>query len=84
MAHFIGYLKGNRGEASRLGTGNSGIRAQAQGWDIGGKVYCSVNNNGEDIVEMYVTRGSNGYGSGFYLGTFKIKDGKIIKIGEEE
>ena len=33
MAHFYGTLKGNRGEASRLGTKASGIRTTAASWE---------------------------------------------------
>lgn len=35
MAVFYGAVQGHRGEATRLGTNGSGIRAQAQGWDEG-------------------------------------------------
>lgn len=33
MAHFYGTLVGSRGEASRLGTKNSGLRVTAASWD---------------------------------------------------
>ena len=32
MAKFYGNLKGSRGEATRCGTGNSGIRVSARSW----------------------------------------------------
>jgi len=32
MAHFYGNLKGSRGEATRCGTRNSGIRVSARSW----------------------------------------------------
>jgi hypothetical protein len=32
MAHFYGTLQGNRGEASRLGTPNSGLDVTAASW----------------------------------------------------
>lgn len=32
MGHFYGTLEGNRGQASRLGTANSGLRTEAAGW----------------------------------------------------
>jgi hypothetical protein len=39
MAAHIGYLQGMRGDVSRLGSKDSGVRATAQGWHIGGQVY---------------------------------------------
>ena len=33
MAALIGYLKGTRGEVSRLGSKDSGIRARLETWD---------------------------------------------------
>lgn len=60
MAHFIGYLLGNRGEASRLGTKSSGITASAQGWSIGGRVEVTYDPNSNcDIVRFYKTNGSS-------------------------
>lgn len=47
MAHFYGNLKGSRGEATRCGTRQSGIRVSARSWagsvtvrfeDLGGDV----------------------------------------------
>jgi len=32
MAHFYGELQGNRGEATRLGAKNSGLRVVAASW----------------------------------------------------
>ncbi len=33
MAHFYGTLSGNRGDASRLGTADSGLRVTACSWE---------------------------------------------------
>lgn len=60
MAHFIGVVKGNRGEASCLGTYRSGVEASAQGWHIGGRVRCYVGEDGRDRVTVEVTGGSGG------------------------
>lgn len=60
MAHFIGYVQGSRGEASRVGTTSSGMSAIARGWDVGGQV-CAYNDDktGMDYVEFSVNGGSN-------------------------
>lgn len=76
MAHFIARIKGTRGEASRLGTKNSGIRASAQGWDIGARIEihhgASLGANGADIVNVYITGGSNARIPDQHLGAFRI------------
>lgn len=83
MARFIGSVRGNRGEASRLGTPQSGLSAHAQGWDIGASAYVYVNSKGEDLVRVSINRGSNGHGGDLFLGVFKIKDGGIVNASEE-
>ena len=60
MGHFRGTVKGNRGEASRLGTKGSGLHVTANGWDIGVEVL--LWHNGEyDEVTVYITGGSNSW-----------------------
>lgn len=52
MAHFRGYVKGNRSLASRLGTKESGlvVRAQSWGWDV--EVSLQHSSNGSDYAEV--------------------------------
>lgn len=75
MAHFYGGVHGNRGEATRLGTKDSGLKAFANGWDIGVDVrlrYCK--DTDEDVISVTLTGGSNGNSSSKCLGSFTIKD----------
>ena len=60
MAQFRATIHGNRGEASRLGTKSSGIRATVNGWNIGLSVEIYVNDAGKDEIQVYQTGGSNG------------------------
>lgn len=61
MAHFYGLIKGNRGEATRLGTQNSGFDAFANGWDIGARVHLRHDKERDcDVITIYKTGGSNG------------------------
>jgi hypothetical protein len=64
MAAHIGYLVGNRGEVSRLGSKASGVRAKARGWRIGGAVYsCTITDDAgaeTECVVLTLTAGSNG------------------------
>lgn len=74
MAHFYSEIKGNRGEATRVGTKKSGIRGHVRGWDVGVAVYGYVNEDGEDEFEVRLTSGSHGSVSSQLLGRFTRKD----------
>ena len=63
MSHFYANIQGNRGEATRQGTRNSGIWGHIRGWDLGIKVYGFVDKEGKDSFLIYKTSGSNGGGS---------------------
>lgn len=58
MAHFIGYLRGTRGEASRLGGKDNGIQSRVQGWQSGVKVI-GRHIDARDRFEIYMTCGSD-------------------------
>lgn len=60
MAHFLGTVQGMRGEASRLGSKNSGMRVRANGWRAGVNVMLYVNEAGEDCARVTITGGSTG------------------------
>jgi hypothetical protein len=79
MARFFGSIQGSKGEATRLGTAKTGIQGHIRGWDIGAKVMMDVTSDDKDVVEVYITRGSNGRGPSLFLGRFEIKDGEIVK-----
>jgi hypothetical protein len=51
MAHFRGYVEGNRSSASRLGSEESGVRVIAQSWD--GQIRVDMwHQAGEDWVRI--------------------------------
>lgn len=58
MSQFYAEIQGNRRSATRMGTKASGLVAHIRGWNVGVKVYCSVNADGKDVVEVYKTGGS--------------------------
>lgn len=66
MAHFYGGVVGNRGEATRLGTGKSGLRSFSNGWNIGADVYLYERECG-DVIRIALTGGSNRGGDLFSL-----------------
>lgn len=60
MAHFYGNIQGNRGEATRMGTKQSGIEAHIRGWNNGVRVEGFVNAEGKDCFHIFATGGSHG------------------------
>lgn len=58
MAHFRGVIQGNRGDASRLGSKDSGMTAHADGWHTGATVRIQ-HVDGRDRVSVYRTGGNN-------------------------
>jgi hypothetical protein len=57
MANFRALIRGQRGEASRLGSKQSGIVAHVDGWHSGVTVRVS-HVDGRDLFSVYRTSGS--------------------------
>ena len=74
MSRFYADIQGNRGEATRCGSAKSGISGHIRGWDIGCRVDCFVDENGEDKVQIILTAGSSRHRISKVLGTFTAKD----------
>ncbi len=75
MAHFIGYVRGNRGRVSRTSGKGSGLIAKAQGWKVGGDVILKWNENTQQVeVWVYLNSGSSSRGSSKLIGTFTVDD----------
>ena len=75
MAQFQGTVSGSRGEASRLGTKNSGIVTQAKGWNSGVKVYGYV-EDGQDKFDIFVTTGSSHKSGTDFIGSVVLVYGE--------
>lgn len=58
MGHFYAEIQGNRGEATRMGTKDSGIYGHIRGWNIGARVTVDC-IDGVDIVSVFKTGGSS-------------------------
>ena len=74
MSRFYASIEGNRGMATRQGTANSGIQGHIRGWNIGARVICYVDENGEDRVSVLMTGGSNGRKTEREILDFSAKD----------
>lgn len=69
MATFYGTVEGNRSEATRCGSAQSGIRASAQSFD--GSVIVRLRyRDGELMVDIATSDGSDCYGLSKWYGTF--------------
>lgn len=69
MAHFRAVIQGQRGEASRLGSSRTGIRATVNGWNSGVRVEGSaLADNAGDFFHIFATAGSNGATGDRFLG----------------
>lgn len=78
MSRFYGSLQGNRSQATRNGSKNSGIHGHIRGWDSGILVECHVNDKNQDVIEAYATSGSNGNPQKSVTGLiFRSIDGRI-------
>lgn len=58
-----------------MGSAISGIHGHIRGWNFGIKVDLYVDSEtGEDTARIYLTSGSNGYGTDKLIGIFTKKD----------
>ena len=78
MGHFYANIQGNRGEATRMGTKESGIGGHIRGWHVGGSVSCNYNSNKDrDECCIRATRGSSGYGGTHLATVIELNNGNI-------
>ena len=83
MSRFYASIQGNKGEATRMGTANSGMTGHVRGWDIGCLAEMHVGADGEDRVTIFLTSGSNGRYFSKNLGTFKVSDLREDRVEED-
>ena len=80
MAHFRGVIKGQRGEASRLGSSSSGmmVRLQTWGWDVVVESYVDGMHveNGRDVGYINLVHHSTGETK--HVATVDLTTGTII------
>ena len=81
MGHFYGTVQGNRGETSRTGSKNSGIKGHLRGWKSGVRIVGQYNNEKEqDEFIVYATFGSDGEKNKLpEIEIGKIIDGRFFK-----
>ena len=63
MSRFYASIQGNRGEATRGGTKDSGIYGHIRGWHVGARVDVDAIEDALDEVIVQITGGSAGFRS---------------------
>lgn len=77
MAHFRGVIRGQRGEASRLGSKASGIRVLLQTWSWNVQVTAQHQDNmGRDLAYLSLVHSKTG--EELSLGLVNLSNGTII------
>lgn len=74
MSHFYASIQGNRGEATRQGTKESGMTGHVRSWTLGVRVRCFVNHDGEDECCVELTSGSGYEHLMKHIGNFTRED----------
>ena len=75
MSHFYADIQGNRGQATRQGTKQSGISGHIRGWGVGAFVECYYDKDlGKDFVRVYLTSGSSNSKKLIGIGVFSKDD----------
>lgn len=81
MADYMGIVKGQRGETSRLGSKRSGLHAYANAWRVG--AHSSLHYSSErdcDVVTVWLTDGSGYDGLEKSLGSYIRTDDGFERI----
>lgn len=78
MAALYGRLRGNRGEVTRMGSANSGIKSKLETWS--GNVTTEVEANGDYVV--YSSACKSGHGTPVLRGNFEEGWAELILNGK--
>ena len=74
MSRFYGSLNGQaKTEATRRGNKNSGVGAHVRGWNVGVKIFARADGE-KDLIDVYLTTGSDESGSDIFIGTARQND----------
>lgn len=87
MARYRGTVRGNRGDASRGGSADSGLMGHIRGWEVGAYVFVGplFGDKDKDEVEIFVSTGSNGKIQQKVAIFDETEDGvEVVLFGEDE
>ena len=79
MSRFYGSIRGSGNKLStRCGHATTGIESHTRGWNLGVKVIGTVDKEGNDVFEVYLTGGSNGSRKEQFLHGLKDSKSEIL------
>lgn len=79
MAQFRAWIRGQRGEASRLGSQSSGITAEVNGWNSGVRVEAFYDHDKSgDAFQVFATYGSHARHAHLFLGTVTLEGERVV------
>lgn len=78
MAKFYGDLTGDDQKTKVTRSAEHQLRGHIRGWNFGCHVRIRLDNHGDEVVEIWLTGGSNDPERRRYIGTY----GKPITIGK--
>ena len=82
MAQYRATIQGMRGEASRLGSKASGMYVTVDGWHVGVRIQAN-HMQGEDVLHVTLTGGSNRHVCDKSLGIIKVVNDTVQFISSE-
>lgn len=80
MSRFYASIQGNRGEATRQGTAESGMHGHIRGWGLGARVIMHEGSDEQDRIDIAITGGSTGRHANVSLGQwYRNKNGDLVR-----
>lgn len=78
MSKLYGTLQGNRGEVTKCGSAQSGLRVSAQSWNGSLITYMGLNKDDTPVVTLRIAEGSSSYGGDVvFVGTLDELKAKL-------
>jgi len=74
MSHFYASIQGDKGEATRCGSKDSGSNSHTRGWNLGVAIE-GYHHSGEDFFQITITSGSTDKYESYNIGLISLDDG---------
>src|SRR4051812_18676085 len=75
MSKLYASISSDARKTEATSRGHKEIQSHTRGWDLGVRVVASLNHNGREVFEVYVTSGSNGGPADDLIGRVAMHDG---------
>jgi hypothetical protein len=75
MSKLYASINSDARKTEATSRGHKHISSHTRGWDLGVRVVATLNHNGREVFEVYVTSGSSGGPSDDLIGRVALHDG---------